>query len=99
MPRAACGPAHENGQDDSLGGLHEVAFERPDGRGTPGSHARLIEDVLDVVARRLGGDAEALGDLLVGLSRGEREQDIQFAVRQARGQLAWSFRHAVPGRG
>jgi hypothetical protein len=62
--RSICGPANENAQDDLLGGQHEVAFERPDGRGAPGSHARLVEDVLDVVARRLGGDAEGLGDLL-----------------------------------
>jgi hypothetical protein len=55
--------------------------------------------VLDVVSRRLGGDAEGLGDLLVGLSGGEREQDLQLAVRQPRGQLAWPFRHTVSGRG
>ena len=46
-----------------------------------------------------GGDAEGLGDLLVGLSGGKREQHLELAVRQARGQLAWPFRHAVSGRG
>ncbi len=51
------------------------------------------------MARCLGGDAEGLGDLLVGLAGGEREQDLEFAVRQARGQLAWPFRDAVSGRG
>src|SRR5881227_193151 len=82
-----------------LSGLHEVAFERPDCGGGPGTRARLVKYVLDVVPRRLGGDAQALGDLLVGLTRGERKQDLQFAVRQARGQLAWSFCHPVPGCG
>src|SRR5579859_2243990 len=83
----------------SLSGLHEVVFDRPDRRGGPGPRACLAEDVLDVVARRLCGDAEGLGDLLVGLSAGEREQDLELAVRQARGQLAWPFRHAVSGGG
>src|SRR5207237_8780365 len=83
----------------SLRGLHEVAFERPNGRGTPGSHSGLVEDVLDVVARRLGGDPEGLGDLLVGLSGGERAQDLKLAVRQPCGKLAWPFRHTVSGRG
>ena len=79
----------------ALGGLHEMAFERPHGRGTPGSHAGLIEDVLDVVARRLDGDAEVLSDLPVGLSGGEREHDLMLALREARGQLALPFRHAA----
>ena len=70
----------------------------PDGRGTPGSYARLAEDVLDVVAGGLRGDPEGLGDLLVGLS-GEREQDIVLAVGEASGQLAWPRGHAVSGRG
>lgn len=33
-----------------LGGLDEVTFEGPDRRGRPSSGARLVEDVLDVVA-------------------------------------------------
>src|SRR4029453_2722910 len=99
MPRLSAVRLMRMRRTNSLSGLHEVALERPDRRCGPGTRARLVEDVLDVVAHRLGGDAEGLGDLLVGLSCGERKQDLEFAVREARGQLAWSFRHAVSGRG
>jgi hypothetical protein len=75
----ACGPAYKDAQDDSLGGLHEVAFERPDGRGTPGSHARLAEDVLDVVARR---------ELrLRGIQRGDLGRDIGEATVNGSNEL------------
>ena len=74
-------------------------FERPDRRGTPGSRARLVEYVLDVVPRRLGGDAEVFSDLLVRLSRCEPEQDLVLAVGEARRQLACPFRHAMSGGG
>ena len=76
-----------------------MVFERPHGRGTSGSHARLFKDVLDVVARGLDGDAQVLGDLLVGLSGGEGEQDLMLAVREACGQLAGELRHASPCTG
>ncbi|MGO9972559.1 MAG: hypothetical protein ACLP01_07095 [Solirubrobacteraceae bacterium] len=51
------------------------------------------------MARCLGGDAEGVGDLLVGLSDRERKQDLELAVGQAGGQLAWPFGDAVSGRG
>ncbi len=85
---------------DVLSGLHEVVLVRPDCGCGPGARARLVKDVLQVVPRRLGcQDAEAHGDLLVGLSRGERQQDLEFPVRQSRRHLAWSFLHPMAGRG
>jgi hypothetical protein len=44
-----CHRARENARDDSLGRLNEVALERPDRRGGPGSRARLVQDVLGVL--------------------------------------------------
>ncbi|HEX9099038.1 MAG TPA: hypothetical protein VF956_06080, partial [Candidatus Dormibacteraeota bacterium] len=42
-----------------LSGLHEVALERPDRRCGPGTRARLVEDVLDVVAIQPSGGCAA----------------------------------------
>jgi hypothetical protein len=75
-----------------------VAFERPDRRGRSSSGARLVEDVLDVVACRLHRDPEGLGDLLVALAVRKREQDLELAFGQPAGQLAWPLHHPVASR-
>src|SRR5579884_270990 len=49
----------------ALRGADEVVLERPDRRGGAAPHARLLVDVLDVVADGLGRDAETVGDRLV----------------------------------
>src|SRR3954463_3885606 len=52
-----CGPSDENGEDDFLGGLHEVAFERPDGRGEHGVDRFRAQAALAGIAQQLGPGA------------------------------------------
>src|SRR3954447_10440895 len=51
-------------------------------RPRAGGDAGLGVDVLDVVADRLGRDAQPLGDLLVGQAAGDEAQDLDLALGQ-----------------
>src|SRR3954452_18108935 len=79
--------------------LQERVPEGPDRRGRAAADAGLLVDVLDVVPGGLGRDAEVLADLLIGLPRHEREQDLELALRQTRWQLPRADRHAMPSSG
>ena len=76
------------GRTPYAGGVNEVVLEGPDRRGGPAADAGLLVDVLDVVPDGLGGDAEVVGDRLVGLAAHEREQHLELALGQPGRQLA-----------
>ena len=70
---------------DAIVGMHlldELSLTgRGDGRRA-GFHAELLIDVDEVGLDRGFGDEEPLGNLLVGISRGQRLQDLQLARGQ-----------------
>jgi hypothetical protein len=77
--------------------VNEVVLERPDGCRGATSNADLLVDVLNVVAHGLGGDAEILGDLLIGSASHEDEENLELSVRQTGRAVARPFAHAMPG--
>src|SRR5437773_792709 len=87
----------ERHRANALSGVNEVVLERPDRRGGAAADAGLLVDVLDVVPDGLGRDAEMRGDLLIGLTAHEHEQDFQLALGQPGRQLVRSLLHAVAG--
>src|SRR6187431_1701738 len=65
----------------SLFGVNEVVLEGPKSCGSAAADARLLVDVLDVVPRGLGGDAEPVADRLVRFPPHQGEQDLQLTRR------------------
>ena len=74
-------------------------LEGPQRRRGAAANAGLLVDVLNVVSDRFDGDAEIVGDLLVGLAAHEHEKDLQFALGQTGRQLAGSLRYPVARAG
>jgi hypothetical protein len=82
---------------NALSGANEVVLEGPARRRGSATDAGLLVDVLDVVPDGLGGDAEIIGNSLVGLAADEHEQDFQLALGQPSRELAGSLPHAPAG--
>src|SRR5690606_12771475 len=64
------------------GGSDQLELERLEHRTRADAHAKLAEDVGDVVLDRAFGHAQRVGDLLVGEARGHQAQDLGLAIGQ-----------------
>lgn len=54
----------------------------PNRRGKPGFHAELVEDMFQMLLHCPRADAQACGDLSVGLAARNPEKDFGFTARQ-----------------
>lgn len=62
--------------------VSQSRFPCPDDRLRPIGHLQLAEDVGNVVAHRLEGEAQLLGDLLIGFPLGDQCQEFALPLAE-----------------